>query len=118
ALIASGNPPPDSRGRPVAGGADDDQDHRMSTAPTIPFSPVSPEAPGARPGAKATPRDWLRRAVGDAAYLTLGLATGTAFFSIAITLGALSIGLLVLVIGIPVAMVSSEILRWCAEAER
>lgn len=90
----------------------------MSTAPTIPFSPVSPEAPGARPGAKATPRDWLRRAVGDAAYLTLGLATGTAFFSIAITLGALSIGLLVLVIGIPVAMVSSEILRWCAEAER
>src|SRR5690606_32684151 len=71
-----------------------------------------------RPGAKATPRDWLRRAVGDAAYLTLGLATGTAFFSIAITLGSLSIGLLVLVIGIPVAMVSSEILRWCAEAER
>ncbi len=49
----------------------------MSTAPTIPFSPVSPEAPGARPGTKATPVDWLRRAVGDFTYLTLGLATGT-----------------------------------------
>lgn len=90
----------------------------MSTAPTIPFSPVSPEAPGARPGTKATPLDWLRRAVGDFTYLTLGLATGTAFFSIAVTLGSLSIGLFVLVIGIPVAMISSEILRWCAEVER
>lgn len=90
----------------------------MSTAPTIPFSPVSPEAPGARPGTKATPLDWLRRAVGDFTYLTLGLATGTAFFSIAVTLGSLSIGLFVLVIGIPVAMISSEILRWCADVER
>lgn len=90
----------------------------MSTAPTIPFSPVSPEAPGARPGTKATPLDWLRRAVGDFAYLTIGLATGTAFFSIAVTLGSLSIGLFVLVIGVPVAMISSEILRWCAEVER
>lgn len=90
----------------------------MSTAPTIPFSPVSPEAPGARPDSKPTPLDWLRRAVGDFTYLTLGLVTGTAFFSIAITLGSLSIGLFILVIGVPVAMVSSEILRWCADVER
>lgn len=90
----------------------------MSTAPTIPFSPVSPEAPGARPSTKATPLDWLRRAVGDFTYLTLGLVTGTAFFSIAVTLGSLSIGLFVLVIGVPVAMISSEILRWCADVER
>lgn len=90
----------------------------MSTAPTVPFSPVSREAPGARPDGKATPRDWLRRAVGDATYLTLGLATGTAFFSIAVTLGSLSIGLFILVIGVPVAMISSEILRWCADVER
>lgn len=90
----------------------------MSTAPTIPFSPVSPEAPGARSGTKATPLDWARRAIGDATYLTLGLATGTALFSIAVTLVSLSIGLLVLVIGIPVAMISSEILRWCADVER
>ncbi len=90
----------------------------MSTAPTIPFSPVSPEAPGARPGSRPTPLAWLRRAVGDVAYLTIGLATGTAFFSIAVTLGSLSIGLFILVIGVPVAMISSEILRWCAEVER
>ena len=60
----------------------------------------------------------LRQAVGDASYLLLGLVTGTAFFSIAVTLASLSAGLFVLIIGIPVAMISSEILRWCAEVER
>ncbi|MFA4930226.1 MAG: sensor domain-containing protein, partial [Patulibacter sp.] len=90
----------------------------MSTAPTIPFSPVGPDAPDPGRTSRRDPRRLLRQAVSDASYLVLGLATGTAFFSIAVTLASLSAGLFVLIIGIPVAMISSEILRWCAEVER
>ncbi|MBF6620401.1 MAG: sensor domain-containing protein [Patulibacter sp.] len=90
----------------------------MSTAPTVPFSPVGPDAPDAASRPRFDPLRWLRQAVGDATYLLLGLATGTFCFSVAVTLASLSAGLFVLIIGIPVAMVSSEILRWCAELER
>ncbi len=90
----------------------------MSTAPTLPMTPVGPDGPSVRPVSRFDPLTLLRQAVSDATFLILGLVTGTAFFSIAVTLGSLSIGLFVLIIGVPVAMASSEILRWCAELER
>ncbi|EHN11550.1 putative two-component system sensor kinase [Patulibacter medicamentivorans] len=58
------------------------------------------------------------RAWHDFAYLMLGGVIGTAFFSIAVTMVSLSLGLLVLIVGIPIAMLSSQIIRWCAEIER
>lgn len=93
----------------------------MSTTPITPASDSGPAAPtlvmrpvDQPPGVLG----WARQAVADAAYLIVGLATGTAFFSLAVTLGSLSISLLILIIGIPVAMISSELLRWCAEVDR
>lgn len=95
----------------------------MSTAPTISFPEADPDRPDEPE--RHDLRSWgpsiLRRAgqaLADATFLTVGLATGTAFFSIAVTLASLSAGLFILIIGIPVAMLSSEILRWCAEIER
>ncbi|WP_210494458.1 sensor histidine kinase [Patulibacter sp. SYSU D01012] len=59
-----------------------------------------------------------RRAARDLAFLVAGLVTGTAFFSVAVTLASLSVGLLVLVVGLPVAALSFTVLRWCADVER
>jgi signal transduction histidine kinase len=102
----------------VVAGDPDDQDHRMSTAPTVPSSPVGPDAPHSGSRSRVDPLRLVRQALGDASYLLLGLVTGTFCFSVAVTLASLAAGLFVLIVGIPVAMVSSEVLRWCAELER
>ncbi|WP_320672886.1 sensor histidine kinase [Patulibacter defluvii] len=63
-------------------------------------------------------RDYGEHVWRDFAYLVLGGVIGTAIFSIVVTLVSLSAGLLVLIVGVPVAMVSSEIIRWCSDLER
>ena len=88
------------------------------------MSTNSPETAEARPPSgeleldPARLRILARRGGLDALYLVLGGATGTALFSIGVTLIATSVPLLVLVVGVPIAMLSSEILRWGAELER
>ncbi|WP_026911277.1 sensor histidine kinase [Patulibacter minatonensis] len=84
-----------------------------SSSPTVGAAP--PDAPASiRPRARAAAvRGW-----NDALYLVLGGVTGTAIFSLGITLIATTTPLLVLIVGIPLAVVTSTILRWCAELER
>ncbi|MDX8151157.1 sensor domain-containing protein [Patulibacter brassicae] len=88
------------------------------TATTMALDPDPPTIDERLAAAGRRLRPHADRAWRDLAYLLLGMATGTAFFSIAVTLFSLSIGLLVLIVGIPIAMLSSEVLRWCAEIER
>ncbi|MEV4419223.1 sensor domain-containing protein [Patulibacter sp. NPDC049589] len=88
----------------------------MSTSP-------SPAADAARPAAVPAPlgrrlRGWADRGGRDVLYLVVGGVTGTALFSIGLTLIITASTLAVLIVGIPVAMVSSEILRWCSDVER
>jgi signal transduction histidine kinase len=93
---------------------EDRDDRRMSTSPLTAHADPTP-AP-VRP-TRHLP-GFLVRAVRDFGFLTVGLATGTAFFTVAVTLASLSAGLLVLVVGIPLAAVSLGVLQACAEVER
>lgn len=88
----------------------------MSSPDTVEL-PEPPSSSPAMPLLRRLPA-LASRAWRDFAFLITGFVTGTAIFCIAITLVSLSAGLLVLIIGVPVAMLSSEILRWCADVER
>ncbi|MGX6448558.1 sensor histidine kinase [Patulibacter sp. S7RM1-6] len=85
----------------------------MSTStPSVPTDALAAPGPRCAPGALA------RRAVADALFLCVGFVTGTACFVLAVTLASVSVGLLVLVVGVPVAALASEVLRRCADLER
>ncbi len=77
------------------------------------------------PGEPPASRTWRQRlgavagrGVRDAAYLLLGLVTGTIAFTVVVTLVSLSVSLLILIIGVPVALASSVLLAWIADGER
>lgn len=90
---------------------------RVPSVPSVPMRVADPEA-GARPGPGAVAaaparRSWLAaffgvalepRTYGALVYMLLSLATGTFFFSWVVTGLSLSIGLMILIIGIPVAV--------------
>jgi signal transduction histidine kinase len=58
------------------------------------------------------------RAVRDTAYLLLGIATGTVAFVVWVCGMSLSLGLIVLIVGIPVLVGTLVALRWMADVER
>jgi len=100
----------------MAGAWEDRHDPGMSTSQTPAADAPQPETVLRRAATLA--RTAAPQAVRDAVYLVLGGSTGTALFSIGVTLIATSASLMILIVGIPIAMLSSEVLRWCAEIER
>jgi len=89
-----------------------------TTEPTAVLDPDPPTIDERLAGLRRRLAPHAGRAWRDAAYLLLGLVTGTAFFSIAVTLVSLSASLMILIVGIPIAMLSSQVLRWCADVDR
>lgn len=86
-----------------------------STADTAVLPPREPPSP---PPSGRRLRGRAETAGRDVAYLLIGLATGTLAFTVAVTLVSLSLSLLILVIGVPVALGSSVVMRWVADLER
>jgi signal transduction histidine kinase len=74
--------------------------------------------PGAAPTRGQRVARTARRGLLDFAFLVLGLVTGTIAFTVVVTLVSLSVSLLILIIGVPVALASSVVLRWIADGER
>ncbi|WP_022929491.1 sensor histidine kinase [Patulibacter americanus] len=79
----------------------------------------APPAAGPAPARRRfDPRRLAVQAGTDFGLLVAGFALGTAFFTIAVTLVSVSLGLLVLVVGVPIAAGSALVLQGCAELDR
>jgi hypothetical protein len=60
----------------------------------------------------------LERTARDAAYLSLGLLTSILAFAVWVTALALSVSLIVFVVGVPIVLASAFVMRWTAELDR
>jgi signal transduction histidine kinase len=86
--------------------------------PGIPMAPAPTTADHEGMATKSRPLELLRRLSLDTVYLVLGLPVGIVAFTVLVTGWSLALGLLITLIGIPIAMLTIQLSRGLAWLER